>query len=190
MARGVKTSIVVPALWIAFFTFAVGMILSLGIESFIATVEDTFLSFIGLVVVILLGIISDAVGTATTAAQLAPFNSMASQKIPGARQAVRLVRNADLVANLTADMVGDISGTLSGAIGAAIVFSLSSSFSLVNDVLLGAVMTSFIAAATVGGKTIGKSIAIRYANPIVFRVGKVLYWWESLTGKKLLEGKR
>lgn len=171
-------------------TFGIGLALSLGLESVIKTVRNLWLSFLALAVVIMLGIIADAVGTAATAAEMAPFNAMAARKVFGAKQAVRLVRNADLVANLTADVGGDIAGTLSGAIGAAIIFELAHVFSALDTVIWGAVMTSLIAATTVSGKMIGKNYAIRHANPIVFRVAKALTWWERLTGLEVLGGRR
>lgn len=190
LARFLNGRLLVPALWVAFFTFVVGMVLSLGLESVIKTVQNTALSFVVLFVVIFLGIITDIIGTAATAANITPFNAMAARKVPGAREAVRVVCNADLVANLANDVAGDIAGTLSGAIGASIVFSISYKFSIQNTVLLGAAMTSLIAAVTVGGKKMGKSVAINNANTIVLRVARVIRWWDNLTGMSLLSGRR
>jgi len=190
LSRLTDNNILIPALWVAFFTFASGLVISLGLESLITKTKDLVLSFLSLGLVIFSGIVSDAIGTAAAAADMVPFNAMAAKKIPRANQAVRIVRNADLVANLTADVVGDIAGTLSGAIGAAIVFTLSDRFSILNTVLLGATMTSLIAAVTVGGKTIGKSIAINNANSIILKVAGVMMWWEDLTGIELLRGRR
>lgn len=177
----------IPALWIMFFSFAIGLVLSLGAETLIKNIQHTGLSLALLIVVILIGIVSDAIGTAAAAADISPFNAMASKKVPGAREAVKIVKNADLVANLTADVGGDIAGTLSGAIGAAIIFSISKTFSLGNTVLISAVMTSLIAALTVGGKNIGKNIAITRANSIIIKVARILRWWENLTGRQLLK---
>ena len=118
---------------------------------------------------------------------------MAAKKIPGATQAVKLVKNADLVANLTADVVGDIAGTLSGAIGASIIYTFNTRFamySIVDTVFLGAAMTSLIAALTVGGKTVGKSIAINNANTIIFKVAQIMMWLENITGFELFPGRR
>ncbi|MGI6549217.1 MAG: hypothetical protein ACOX4Q_04120 [Syntrophomonadales bacterium] len=193
MARVTEGNIFIPALWITFFTFMSGLIISLGLESIINAVQDLFVSFLSLGLVVVAGIVSDAIGTAATAADVVPFNAMAAKKIRGASQAVRIVRNADLVANLTADVVGDIAGTLSGAIGASIVYTFYarySMFTVVDTVLLGAAMTSLIAAVTVGGKTIGKSIAINNANSIILKVAEVLRWWENLTGMELFKGRR
>jgi len=169
------------------------LIISLGLESIISAVRDLFISFVLLGLVILSGIVSDAIGTAAAAADIVPFNAMAAKKIPGASQAVRLVQNADLVANLTADVIGDIAGTLSGAIGASIVYTFNTRFamySFVDTVFLGAAMTSLIAALTVGGKTVGKSIAINNANTIIFKVAGILRWFENITGFEVFPGRR
>ncbi len=190
MAKLTESNIFIPALWVAFFTFAVSLIISLGLESIINATQDFFFSFLSLGVVILSGIVCDVIGTAAAAADLTPFNAMAAKKMPRADQAVRIVRNADLVANLTADVVGDIAGTLSGAIGAAIVFTFSTRFSLTNTVLMGAAMTSLIAAVTVGGKALGKNNAINNANSIILKVAGILMWWENLTGMELFRGRR
>jgi len=143
-----------------------------------------------LLIIILLGIFFDIIGTAATAAQIAPFNARAAKKIPGAAQAVRITQNAGKVANFCNDVVGDISGTLSGAIGAGIVASLVGTFPALDLVLAGAVMTSLIAALTVGGKAVGKNVAVEYANQIIFQVAKVMAYVETLTRRQLFENKR
>jgi len=193
LSKPKDSNILIPALWVAFFTFLSGLIISLGLESIISAVRDLFISFVLLGLVILSGIVSDAIGTAAAAADIVPFNAMAAKKIPGASQAVRLVQNADLVANLTADVIGDIAGTLSGAIGASIVYTFNTRFamySFVDTVFLGAAMTSLIAALTVGGKTVGKSIAINNANTIIFKVAGILRWFENITGFEVFPGRR
>ncbi len=193
LSRLTDSSILISALWVAFFTFLSGLIISLGLESIINAVQDLLISFLLLGLVILSGIVSDAIGTAAAAADAVPFNAMAAKKIPGATQAVKLVKNADLVANLTADVVGDIAGTLSGAIGASIIYTFNTRFamySIVDTVFLGAAMTSLIAALTVGGKTVGKSIAINNANTIIFKVAQIMMWLENITGFELFPGRR
>ena len=52
------------------------------------------------------------------------FHAMAAKQVPAASQAIKLVKNADKVANFCNDLVGDIAGTLSGAIGAIVASSL------------------------------------------------------------------
>jgi uncharacterized Zn finger protein len=41
------------------------------------------------------------------------------------------------------------------------------------------IITSIIAAVTVGGKAFGKSLAIRYSKDIIFQVGKILHFLED-----------
>lgn len=140
-------------------------------------------------VIIFLGIFFDIIGTAFAAAVLPPFNARAAKKIFGAKQAVKLIRNADLVANFCNDMIGDISGTLSGAIGAGIIVTLSHQFKSIDLVFAGAVMTSLIAALTVGGKAIGKYIALNNTTNIIEKVARVVAWWENTTGIELLKNR-
>jgi len=175
---------------VAFFTFFIALAVSLGSEALVKAVNSTWISVILLVFIILMGIIFDMIGTAAAAASLPPFNAKAAKKVFGANQAVKITKNASVVANYTADVGGDIAGTLSGAVGAGIVYNLIHVFSFPDIVLTGAAMTSFIAAMTVGGKAIGKSIAIANANSIIFEVAIAMGWWEKLTGMELLKDKR
>jgi len=145
-------------------------------------IKSSFLALLMLVIIILLGIFFDIIGTAATAGELPPFNAKAAKKVFGASQAVRIISNASKVANICNDIIGDVAGTLSGAIGAAIVVRLAEDYSQANSALLGALMTSFIASLTVGGKAVGKGIAMSRANQIIFRVAVVLAAVEKVTG--------
>ena len=82
-----------------------------------------WVSVLVLLVVVFFGILFDIIGTATTAASEKPFHAMASDRVPGAKKGVELVRTADRVANFCNDVVGDICGTVSGSIGAALVIT-------------------------------------------------------------------
>lgn len=175
---------------VAFFTFFIALLVSVGSQALITAINNIWIAVILLFIIIALGIFFDIIGTAAAAATLPPFNAKAAKKISGAVQAVKITKNAGAVANYCNDVIGDIAGTLSGAIGAAIVFYLKDSFSLPDTVLTGAVMTSLIAALTVGGKAVGKNIAIENANSIIFRVAKVMAWWENLTGIELFKNGR
>ena len=64
---------------------------------------------------ILLGIVFDIIGVAVTAADEKPFHSMAARKMPGAREAIGLIRKADKVSSFCNDVVGDICGIISGS---------------------------------------------------------------------------
>ena len=83
--------------------------------------------------IILVGILFDIIGTAVAAAEESALNAKAAKKVPGAREGVYLIKNADKVANFCNDVIGDICGTVSGAIGAALVFQVLASHPTWND---------------------------------------------------------
>lgn len=174
---------------VAFFTFFIALLASLGSEALVEAVNSVIVAIILLTFIIFLGIFFDVIGTAATAAKLPPFNAKAAKKIFGARQAVKIIRNNDIMANFCNDVVGDIAGTLSGAIGAGIVVSLGARLGVADMILSGSVMTSLIAALTVGGKAVGKSIAVNHADNIIFRVAVVVAWWEKLSGIEVFKNK-
>ncbi|MGI6435122.1 MAG: hypothetical protein ACOX0F_07165 [Syntrophomonadaceae bacterium] len=187
MSGYIRTSHLISALLVALFTFVIALLVSIGSEGLVKAVNNVLVAIGLLLVIIFMGIFFDIIGTAATAAELPPFNARAAKKVFGARQAVKLIHNAGLVANFCNDVIGDIAGTLSGAIGAGIVISLAVRFPLGDVILAGAVMTSLIASITVGGKALGKHLAVNYANQIIFRVAIVIGWWEDLTGMELFK---
>ena len=190
MLKHINRNNLIAALIVAFFTFFIALLVSIGSQALITAINNVWIAVVLLLLIIALGIFFDIIGTAAAAATLPPFNARAAKKVSGANQAVRITKNASAVANYCNDVIGDIAGTLSGAMGAAIVYSLVENFSLPDTILTGAMMTSLIAALTVGGKAIGKNIAIEKANAIIFRAAIVLAWWENLTGIELFKGRR
>jgi len=186
----IKKGNIISGLIVAFFTFFIALTVSIGTEALVRAVQNVWIAVLLLVIIIALGIFFDIIGTAAAAVSLPPFNARAAKKVFGAYQAVKIAKNASAVANYCNDVIGDIAGTLSGAVGAGIVISLEKMFALPDIVLIGAVMTSFIAALTVGGKSLGKSIAIARANNIIFQVAIVLGWWENLTGLEFFKDRR
>ena len=185
-----KKSNILSGLIVAFFTFFIALLASIGSEVLMKTVKDLWVAVLLLLIIIALGIFFDIIGTAAAAADLPPFNAKAAKKVFGAYQAVKITKNASAVANYCNDVIGDIAGTLSGAVGAGIVFNLVHSFSFSDTILTGAVMTSFIAAITVGGKSLGKDVAIARSNSIIFQVARALGWWENMTGLELFKDRR
>jgi len=167
-------------------TFILATLFSLLSDSVLRT-TTVLLAAAVLVIIVLIGILADIVGLATATASPAPLNAMAAKKVPGSRQALRMVRNAPRVATIFNDLIGDICGTVSGAAGAAIVFSVGLSHPGLDVGLATVLLVSVIAAATVGGKAIGKSVAISRADEIVFQVGRVLWWLEERFGLVLFK---
>ena len=133
--------------------------------------------------IVLIGIFFDMIGIAATAADEIPFHAMASNRIHGARHSIRIIRNADRFASFCNDVIGDISGIVSGTATAIVIVQLSISFdwkeASMAENIGSIILTSLIAALTVGGKAMGKTLAIRYSKDIIFAVGKLLYILEE-----------
>ncbi len=160
-----------------------------------------YLAALVLALIILIGIAFDIIGLAAATASHVTLNAMAAKRVPGARQALRMARNAPRVAAVCNDLVGDIAGTVSGAAGTAIVFRAGLARAGVGGAtavgaaggpqdaggLWTVLVVALIAAVTVGGKALGKNVAIERADEIVFRVGRVLWWLEERLGIAVLK---
>ena len=171
-------------------------VLYVGSATFFLTVIVSFVSKIilgnvglalGLFILLLIisiGVIFDVIGTAITATKERPFNAMASKKVSGAKQALRLIKSADYVASFCNDIIGDITGTVSGATGAAIALNLiiAPTKGLISETAVGTIVIGFVAALTVSGKAWGKKFAISEPEKIILTVGKLLAWLEKSTG--------
>jgi len=168
--------------------FAIAIAMSLTTETLTKQV-NMILALIILAAIIFIGIIFDMIGTAVTAAKEPPFHAMCTKRIPGARQSIKLIRQADKVANFCNDIVGDIANTVGGAAGATIVIRLLSVYPQ-GEYIFGIVMTSLIAAVTIGGKAVGKSIALKNWLKIIHGVGRIIYWLEIRMCLTLLDGKK
>lgn len=127
-----------------------------------------------LLLFIALGILFDIIGVAVTAANPKPFNSMAAHRVKGAKEALYLIRNAEKVASFCNDVVGDICGIVSGSTAAVIVTQLQRDLST-HSVLLSIGITALISGITIGGKALGKTVAINDCTNVVYRVARVMH---------------
>ncbi|MEC9488342.1 MAG: hypothetical protein UMV23_02520 [Halanaerobium sp.] len=168
-------------------TFFLAFVLTLVSRSFLNYVH-TWSAIILLLVIVSIGVIFDLIGVAATAAKEGPFNAKAAKKIPGSREALFLVKNADKVASFSCDIVGDICGTLSGAVGAAIVLRLVNNFTW-NEFFIDLIIISLVASLTVGGKAYGKAVGIKRSNDIIFLIGRVLSVFKTRNAKDIIRGR-
>lgn len=152
------------------------------ISSLITLLSDEILSksgtaaaFFILFVIVFVGILFDVIGVAVTSADEKPFHSMAARKVPGAQEAIRLLRNAERVSSICNDVVGDICGVVSGSASAAIAVQILQKFSFSWPQVISLAMSAMVAGFTVGGKAIGKTMAMNSATQIVHSVGKLIY---------------
>ena len=153
-------------------TFFLALIIS-GISNLIVENCGFIVLLIITIVIVLLGIIFDIIGTAVLTANEATFHAKASNKIRGSRESIKLIKNASNIANFCNDIIGDICGIVSGSMGAMIAIYFANKLS-VNPTLTALIVSSIISSIMVGGKAIGKNIAVKKSDKIIFRVGKLL----------------
>ena len=137
-------------------------------------------AFLILLAIIFVGIIFDVIGMAVASADEKPFHSMAARKVPGAQEAIALLRNAERVSSICNDVVGDICGVVSGSASATIAAQILSNFEMTWPQIVSLAMSALAAGLTVGGKAIGKSFAVNSCTSIVHSVGRMLYTLKHL----------
>ena len=140
-------------------------------------------AFLILLAIVFLGIIFDIIGVAVTSADEKPFHSMAARKVPGAQEAIKLLRNAERVSSICNDVVGDICGVVSGSASATIAAQVLQKFSFTSESVVALLMSALVAGLTVGGKAVGKTVAIDSCTSIVQGVGKLIWMANHLPEK-------
>lgn len=137
--------------------------------------SSVFVAFLILLTIIVVGIIFDIIGMAVATADEKPFHSMAARKVPGAQEAISLLRNAERVSSICNDVVGDICGVVSGSASATIAVRILANFEMTWPQLISLAMSALAAGLTVGGKAVGKSFAVNSCTQIVHLVGRMAY---------------
>ena len=132
-------------------------------------------AFLILFAIILIGIIFDIIGMAVASADEKPFHAMAARKVPGAKESIALLRNAERVSSICNDVVGDICGVVSGSASALIASQILAKFEFSLPQIVSLCMSALAAGLTVGGKAIGKSFAVNSSTEIVHGVGRAVY---------------
>lgn len=153
-------------------TFFISLVFSLVSETIIPN-ANIFISIILVLLFIGIGILFDIIGVSVTVADIKTFNSMSSKNIKGAKLAVKLIKNAEKVSSFCNDVIGDICGIISGSTSASIALIVSSKFDF-NLLLISLIITAIVASLTIGGKAIGKSIAINKSDSIIYKFSSLL----------------
>ncbi|MBS5145211.1 MAG: hypothetical protein KHY89_06825 [Butyricicoccus pullicaecorum] len=154
-------------------SFLISVSMSYLSNEALKTVNNVVAFFI-LLLFVAIGIVFDIIGVAATSTTEKELHSMAAKKVHGARQAVWLSRNAEKVASFCNDVVGDISGIISGATGAIIISHITSGLNGFQALIVSLTVTGCIAAATIGGKAIGKVFGISKSVVIIHTAGRIL----------------
>ena len=168
---------------IFFVTILISGTISLVSDEVMAN-SSVLVAFLILFAIIFLGIIFDIIGMAVATADEKPFHSMASRKVPGAHEAIKLLRNAERVSSICNDVVGDICGVVSGSASATIAALILVNIDVGWPRGISLVMSALVAGLTVGGKAIGKTFAVNSCTKIVHMVGRIIYTMNRLKKKK------
>ena len=161
------------AISITFFAFFLSVFMSMFSDMLLKK-STTVIAFIILIAIIVIGIIFDMLGVAVTVADERPFNSMASSKIKGAKSSLMLIKNAGRVSNLFNDVIGDTCGIISGTSAAFIVAQIGGSIGFIDAAVFSMILSGLVAAGTIGGKAMGKDVAIGKSKEIVTVIGKII----------------
>jgi len=156
---------------ITLLAFTLSFVLSMFSDKVVSG-STAIVSVIVLLVFIFFGIIFDMIGVATLTSKESSFHAMSSKKINGAKESISLLRNSNIVSSICNDVVGDICGIVSGSLGASLTTYLVITFHT-NILWITILITSLISALTVGGKALGKQLAMKKSDKIVFGVGKI-----------------
>lgn len=159
---------------IFFMTIAISGTISL-LSDMVMEHSNMAVAFAILLMIIVVGIVFDIIGMAVASADEKPFHAMAARKVPGARESIKLLRNAERVSSICNDVVGDICGVVSGSASATIAAQALASFEFGWPDLVNLVMSSLVAALTVGGKAIGKGFAVNSSTSIVYLTGQIIH---------------
>ncbi|MGN1066234.1 MAG: hypothetical protein ACI4QH_00335 [Candidatus Fimimonas sp.] len=152
-------------------SFGLSFLVNVGSE-LVLNGAQLWLASVLTVAILALGVFFDMIGTAATSCDVQPFLAMASRKVKGAKTAVRLSKNSDVVSSVCCDIVGDICGIVSGVCAAAIATKLIAGNSA--DFWITVAIYALISTATISLKALGKGVAVNKANGIVFNVAKIL----------------
>ncbi len=155
-------------------SFAISILLGLLTNTVVNDLSISFSVFV-LILVVLLGIVFDIIGLAVATATEVPFHAKSAKKVPGAKESIDLIRNAEKVSSFCNDVIGDIAGVLSGGLAASVAINIFAKLPLANSLIINLLMTAFVSAMTVGGKAYGKNFAISKSYIIVENCGKLIY---------------
>ena len=162
---------------ITLIAFLISFIFS-GVSETILPNTPLWLGIILVFVFIILGVIFDMIGVAVTSSDEKQFHSMSARRVRGAKTAVMFKKNADKVSSFCNDVIGDICGIISGSAGVMIATNIAVKLGL-HSFWVSLTVTALIAALTIGGKALGKGVAIAKGNNILFVFAKVISFFKK-----------
>ena len=157
---------------VVFLSLTISFLVSISCE-FLLSGAGIVICIILLLIVTFISIITDMIGVALTSADLEPFNALATKKIFGAKASIKLVKKADRFASFFCDVIGDICGIVSGSICASFVIMMGLNGGTI-EIIISALVSGIVAALMIGGKAIGKRVAIKNSVFIISKFASFL----------------
>lgn len=157
---------------ITLLAFFISLIFSLGAQSVLENV-NIFVGVLIILLIIFIGVIFDIIGVAVQSSDTVPFHSMASKKIKSAKAAKKMLENSAKVSSFCNDVIGDVCGIISGSAVAVVSISVADKLNL-DSTITTLLITSTVAALTIGGKALGKGVAISKSEYIITKVTKIM----------------
>lgn len=164
-------------LTITVLAFFITIVFSLGAQSLLKDV-NIFVGIIIILLFILIGVIFDIIGVSVQSSDTVPFHAMASKKVKTAKTAKKMLKNSAKVSSFCNDVIGDICNIISGSavtvVAASIAMKLNTS-----ETIPTLLVTSIVAALTIGGKALGKGFAVNKSEYIITQVTKVMQFFSK-----------
>lgn len=152
-------------------SFLLTLLFSYISEVFVAD-SSLIIGFIAMIVLLILNVSCDVLANAVLSAPVESYLSMASQKVRGAKRAVKMCKNAPKIASIFADVIGDICGIVSGSVAATLALAIYNNGFSASELFCSILISAIIGALTVGGKAFFKIVAVKKSKQIVFFVAK------------------
>lgn len=157
-------------------------VVSICLSSLFSLLSQSVLNALGAIVAgimilifIFISVVFDMIGIAVTSSEESFFEEKVLSDEPGSRVGLKLCKHSEKVCSFCADVVGDICGILSGAGGACIIMSISKNLSSASIVILiSTLVSSLIAGLTILFKALMKGFAIKNANKLILKLGKLI----------------
>lgn len=152
---------------------------------------NIFVAIVVVLVFLFIAILTDMIGVAVAACDTTPFRAMAAKKVRGAKEAIKLVKNADRVSSIVADIMGDVCSILSGAAGTTIAVALiSANMDSMVQVVISSLVSAVIAAVLISGKALMKRYSLIHCEKIILLLGKFLSIFNYTKSKKPEKAKK
>lgn len=157
---------------ITIIAFIITILFSLGSQILLKNVH-IIIGILIILLFIIIGVIFDIIGVAVQSSDTTPFHAMASKKVKSAKTAKKMLKNSAKVSSFCNDVIGDICNIISGSAGVVVASAISTKFNF-DLTITTLIITSLIAALTIGGKALGKGIAVKKSEYIITKVTKIL----------------